>query len=177
MGDEHLNTILETESDKVIKSSVKNLVLIPSESKVTSDNMCDVPFCDKNHFDAESDLMESLINQKTSIVYSPKIDFILEEFAGELAPIPPGIHEADFDPEEYICLDDQLFYDDTSSDDDSFEDFDYVEASPPNSELVSLEEVKDFDTKDGEIVMQGIFELRLLWLSRRFFGQHMKSSV
>ncbi|GKC20129.1 hypothetical protein Tco_1022279, partial [Tanacetum coccineum] len=31
----------------------------------------------------------------------------------------------------------------TSSDDDSFEDIDYVEASPPNSELVSLEEVKD----------------------------------
>ncbi|GJX37484.1 hypothetical protein Tco_0250787 [Tanacetum coccineum] len=31
----------------------------------------------------------------------------------------------------------------TSSDDDSFEDIDYVEASPPDSELVNLEEVKD----------------------------------
>nr|GEY53821.1 hypothetical protein [Tanacetum cinerariifolium] len=31
----------------------------------------------------------------------------------------------------------------TSSDDKSFEDIDYVEASPPDSELVSLEEVKD----------------------------------
>ncbi|GJW30473.1 hypothetical protein Tco_0047348, partial [Tanacetum coccineum] len=39
----------------------------------------------------------------------------------------------------------------TSSDDDSFEDIDYVEASPPDSKLVSLEEVKDFDTKDREI--------------------------
>ncbi|GJZ23226.1 hypothetical protein Tco_0560685, partial [Tanacetum coccineum] len=77
--------------------------------------------------------------------------FSFEEFAGELAPIPPGIHEADFDPEEDIRLNDQLFYDDTSSDDDSFEDVDYVEASPPDSELVSLEEVKDFDTADGEI--------------------------
>ncbi|GJW45746.1 hypothetical protein Tco_0077392 [Tanacetum coccineum] len=151
MGDEHLSTIPETESDEVIKSSVKNLVPIPSESEVTSDNMCDVPFFDKNHFDAESDLMESLINQETSIVYSPKIDSLLEEFAGKLAPIPPGIHEADFDPEEDIRLDDQLFYDDTSSDDDYFKDIDYVEASPPNSELVSLEEVKDFDTEDGEI--------------------------
>nr|GEY79347.1 hypothetical protein [Tanacetum cinerariifolium] len=28
---------------------------------------------------------------------------------------------------------------------------DYVEASPPDSELVSLEEVKDFDPEDGEI--------------------------
>ncbi|GJV23850.1 hypothetical protein Tco_1376545 [Tanacetum coccineum] len=31
----------------------------------------------------------------------------------------------------------------TSSDDDSLEDIDYVEASPPDSELVNLEEVKD----------------------------------
>ncbi|GKB44298.1 hypothetical protein Tco_0889240, partial [Tanacetum coccineum] len=65
---------------------------------------------------------------------------------GELAPInpiPPGIQEADFDLEEDIRLDDQLFYDDTSSNDDSFEDIDYVEASPPDSELVSIEEVED----------------------------------
>ncbi|GJY23117.1 reverse transcriptase domain-containing protein [Tanacetum coccineum] len=154
MGDEHLDTIPETESDEVIKSSVENLVPIPSESEGIFDNMCDVPSCDKKHFDAESDLMESLLNRDTPIVYSPKIDSLLEKFAGEPAPInpiPPGIHEADFDPKEDIRLDDQMFYDDTSSDDDSFEDIDYVEASPPDSELVSLEEVKDLDTEDGEI--------------------------
>ncbi|GJT93648.1 hypothetical protein Tco_1082493 [Tanacetum coccineum] len=40
----------------------------------------------------------------------------------------------------------------SSIDDDSFsiDDIDYVEASPPDSELVILEEVKDFHTKDGE---------------------------
>ncbi|GKD97541.1 hypothetical protein Tco_1381438 [Tanacetum coccineum] len=65
---------------------------------------------------------------------------------------PPGIHEADFNPKEDICLIEQLLYDDcTSSDDDSFENIDYVEASPPDSELVSLEEVKDFDPENGEI--------------------------
>ncbi|GKE15304.1 hypothetical protein Tco_1422881 [Tanacetum coccineum] len=96
MGDEHLSTILETESDKVINSGVEDLVPIPSEPKGIFDNMCD-----KNHFDAESDLMESLLNQDTLIFYSPNIDSLLEEFAGELAPInpiPPRIHEADFDP-------------------------------------------------------------------------------
>ncbi|GKC79267.1 hypothetical protein Tco_1130041 [Tanacetum coccineum] len=43
--------------------------------------------------------------------------------------------------------------DSTSIDDDSFsiDDIDYVEESPPDYELVSLEEVKDFHTKDGEI--------------------------
>ncbi|GJX96692.1 hypothetical protein Tco_0352490 [Tanacetum coccineum] len=156
MGDEHLSTILETKSDKLIKSSVENLVPIPSESEGIFDNMCDVPSCDKKNFDTEFDLMESLLKRDTPIVYSPKIDFLLKKFAGEPAPInpiPPGIHEADFDPKEDIRLDDQMFYDDTSSDDDTFysEDIDYVEASPPDSELVSLEEVKDLDTEDEEI--------------------------
>nr|GFA45448.1 hypothetical protein [Tanacetum cinerariifolium] len=44
MGDEHLDTIPETESDEVIKSSVKNLVSIPG----IPDNMCDVPFHDNS---------------------------------------------------------------------------------------------------------------------------------
>nr|GEV08600.1 hypothetical protein [Tanacetum cinerariifolium] len=44
--------------------------------------MCDVPFRDKNHFDAEFDLIKSLFTRDTSIVYSPKVDSLLEEFAG-----------------------------------------------------------------------------------------------
>ncbi|GJW66890.1 hypothetical protein Tco_0121314 [Tanacetum coccineum] len=50
MGDEHLDTIPATESDEVIKSSVENLVLIPRESEVTSDNEseCDVPIDDES---------------------------------------------------------------------------------------------------------------------------------
>nr|GEW91483.1 hypothetical protein [Tanacetum cinerariifolium] len=41
IGDEHLNTILATESDEFIKSCVENLVPNPSESK--GKNECDVP--------------------------------------------------------------------------------------------------------------------------------------
>ncbi|GJT21697.1 hypothetical protein Tco_0891634 [Tanacetum coccineum] len=46
--DEHLSTIPETESDGLIKSSVENLVLIPSNSKDLSNikSECDVPICD-----------------------------------------------------------------------------------------------------------------------------------
>nr|GFC15330.1 hypothetical protein [Tanacetum cinerariifolium] len=43
MGDEHLDIILATDSDKVIKSSVEDLVPIPSESE--GENGCDVPSC------------------------------------------------------------------------------------------------------------------------------------
>nr|GEX57541.1 hypothetical protein [Tanacetum cinerariifolium] len=44
MGDEHLDTILATESDEFIKSSVEDLIPIPSESEGIPDHMCDVPF-------------------------------------------------------------------------------------------------------------------------------------
>nr|GEY07541.1 hypothetical protein [Tanacetum cinerariifolium] len=87
MGDEHLNTIPETKSDEVIKSSVKNLFPIPSESEVTYDNK------------------KSLLNRDILTISYPKIDSFLEEFFGELAhidPIPQGIEEADFDLEEEI---------------------------------------------------------------------------
>ncbi|GJU81148.1 hypothetical protein Tco_1283513 [Tanacetum coccineum] len=46
MGDEHLDTIPETESDEFIKSSVEDLVPIPSESEGIPDKMCDVPLCE-----------------------------------------------------------------------------------------------------------------------------------
>ncbi|GJV50568.1 hypothetical protein Tco_1440780 [Tanacetum coccineum] len=48
---------------------------------------------DPHHFNEESDLIESLLNKNT-VITSPNIDFLLEEFAGgELTlinPIPPG---------------------------------------------------------------------------------------
>ncbi|GKC21109.1 hypothetical protein Tco_1023259 [Tanacetum coccineum] len=46
MGDEHRSTIPEKESDEFIKSSVKDLVPIPSESEDTSGSNSDLPSCD-----------------------------------------------------------------------------------------------------------------------------------
>nr|GFA35524.1 hypothetical protein [Tanacetum cinerariifolium] len=48
MGDEHLDTIPATESDEVIKSSVEDLVSIPSESEGIPEHKCDVPFHDNS---------------------------------------------------------------------------------------------------------------------------------
>ncbi|GJZ02937.1 hypothetical protein Tco_0520898 [Tanacetum coccineum] len=67
MGDEQLSTIPETESDELIKSSVENLVPIPSESEDFSDieSECDVPVCDTFTtfsnllFDADDDFSSS----------------------------------------------------------------------------------------------------------------------
>ncbi|GJZ83411.1 hypothetical protein Tco_0648584 [Tanacetum coccineum] len=90
MGDEHLNTIPETE-----KSSVENLVPIPSEFKGISEDICDVLSCD--NFDAECGLINSLLSQDI-LITSPKIDFLPEEFVGKLDfidPILPGTDEDD----------------------------------------------------------------------------------
>ncbi|GJS74925.1 hypothetical protein Tco_0724806 [Tanacetum coccineum] len=54
------------------------------------------------HSDAESYLLESLVNHDTLMASPPKIDFLLDEFAGELTrlqSIPPGIDNINLDPE------------------------------------------------------------------------------
>ncbi|GJW06099.1 hypothetical protein Tco_1568522, partial [Tanacetum coccineum] len=140
--DEHLSTIPETESNELIKSSVENLVPTPSESEDLSKDLsdieseCNVPVCDDfttvsnplfdadddfpsnlHHFNAESDLIESLLNRDTLIISSRKFDSLLEEFSGELAHIdliPSGINEADFDPEEDIHVVEKLLYENSS---------------------------------------------------------------
>nr|GFD24043.1 hypothetical protein [Tanacetum cinerariifolium] len=93
IGDAHLNTISATESDEFIKSCVKNLVPNP---KIISTKI------DPHHFDAESNLIESMLIHDSSIIPSSlKIDSLLDEFAGELIllkSIPPGVDETDRDP-------------------------------------------------------------------------------
>ncbi|GKF34056.1 hypothetical protein Tco_0107256 [Tanacetum coccineum] len=168
MGDENLDTIPATESDEVIKSSVDNLVPIPSESEDFSDIEieCDVPDCDDSQtkkispfsnplfddstssddessheeidflldefageltrlqsippgieylcFNAESDLLESLLHRDTSINDSQKIDSPLDKFTGELTllkSIPPGIDDVNLNPEEDIFFLESLLYD------------------------------------------------------------------
>ncbi|GJY22135.1 hypothetical protein Tco_0394701 [Tanacetum coccineum] len=170
MGDKHLDTIPKTELH------VENLVSIPSESEVTSNNEseCDVPVNDESspifttfsnplfdsnddftssddeslsnedvpmenfkiysnplfddeeiispkiglhYFNAESDLIESLLNRDILIDSSPKFDYLLEEFSGELAhidPIPLGIVDTDLEPDEEIYLIENLLYENSS---------------------------------------------------------------
>ncbi|GKD01346.1 hypothetical protein Tco_1171620 [Tanacetum coccineum] len=98
MGDEYLNTIPEME-----KSSVENLVPIPSEFKGISEDIYDMSSCDNDHSDAEFGLINSLLS-RDSLITSPKIDFLPEEFAGELNFIDlilPGIDEDGYDEDDF----------------------------------------------------------------------------
>nr|GEV10849.1 hypothetical protein [Tanacetum cinerariifolium] len=63
MGDEHLDTVSTTESDGFIKSSVENLIPIPSESEGIPEHMCDVPFHDNSlPLDVSKDQFEDSSN-------------------------------------------------------------------------------------------------------------------
>nr|GEV08448.1 hypothetical protein [Tanacetum cinerariifolium] len=107
MGDEHLDTIPVTESDEVIKSSVEDLVPIPSESEGIPDTMCDV----------------HLVNNPTPLEAKDHFEIVINS------------------NDDY-----------SSSDEDSlYENIEYVEASPHDSELVSLEVEKIVILEDEEI--------------------------
>nr|GEW97896.1 retrovirus-related Pol polyprotein from transposon TNT 1-94 [Tanacetum cinerariifolium] len=73
---------------------------------------------DQHRFNAESDLIESLLNHDSSIVpSSSKIDSLLDEFAGELTLLksfPPGIDKTHCDHENEIRLTKRLLYDNSS---------------------------------------------------------------
>nr|GEV71999.1 hypothetical protein [Tanacetum cinerariifolium] len=67
MGDEHLGTIPITESDEVIKSSVEDLVPIPSEFEGIPDTMCDVHFVNNPTPLEVKDHVEIVINSNDDI--------------------------------------------------------------------------------------------------------------
>nr|GEW32127.1 hypothetical protein [Tanacetum cinerariifolium] len=109
MGDEHLDTISATGSDEVIKSSVEDLVPIPSESEGIPEHMCDVPFHDN----------------------SPPLDVLKDQ-----------IEDFSESNNEVSSIDDYSFF---------IDNIDYVEASPPDSELVSSEVMEIVIPKVGRI--------------------------
>nr|GFB17367.1 hypothetical protein [Tanacetum cinerariifolium] len=73
---------------------------------------------DQYHFNVESDLIEFMLNDDSSIILSSsKIDSLLDEFAGELIlfkSILPRINKTDCYPEEDIRLIERLLYDNSS---------------------------------------------------------------
>ncbi|GJR36215.1 hypothetical protein Tco_1211899 [Tanacetum coccineum] len=68
MKDKHLDTIPEIESDELIKSSVENLIPIPSESEDFSDieSECDVSDCDDSQTIKFSTFSNPLFDDSTS---------------------------------------------------------------------------------------------------------------
>nr|GEW44895.1 hypothetical protein [Tanacetum cinerariifolium] len=109
MGDEHLDTISATESDKFIKSGVETLIQIPSESEGIPEHMYDVPSRDN----------------------SLPLDVSKDQFK--------DFSESN---DEFSLIDDDSF---------SIDNIDYVEASPPDFELISSMVMEIVIPEVGEI--------------------------
>nr|GEY48760.1 hypothetical protein [Tanacetum cinerariifolium] len=78
IGVEHLDTIPATESDEFLKSSVEDLIPIPSESEGIADHMCDVPFHDNSPpLDVSKDQSEdfSKSNDEFSLIDDDSFSF------------------------------------------------------------------------------------------------------
>nr|GEY41728.1 hypothetical protein [Tanacetum cinerariifolium] len=122
MGDKHLDTILAMESAEVIKSSVEDLVPIPSEFEGIPDTMCDV----------------HLVNNPTPLEAKDHFEIVINS-------------------------NDDI----SSSDDDSLynDNIKYVEASPHDSELVSLEV--------AEIVIPEVKEIEDDNIREKFLNVHL----
>nr|GEZ95132.1 hypothetical protein [Tanacetum cinerariifolium] len=137
IGDEHLDTIPEKESDefnnddessheKVIHEisfkTYSNLLFDLDEEIISSEfypiHNEDLDSTLKNdRSDTDSYLLESSLNRDTLMISSLKIDSLLAEFAGALIfleSIPQGVDETNYDPEEDIHLVERLLYDNSS---------------------------------------------------------------
>ncbi|GJX70118.1 hypothetical protein Tco_0307289 [Tanacetum coccineum] len=132
MGDEHLSTIPEMESDEFIKSSVEDLVPIPSESEDTSDNEseCDVLVCDDSSpLDVEDNPM----------IFSNPLFDSNEDFTSS---DDESLSEKDVPKETFKIYSNPLFeFDD---------DFTYSDVNPLFNEV--LEDVESEDSFDYKLV-------------------------
>ncbi|GJX23923.1 hypothetical protein Tco_0228368 [Tanacetum coccineum] len=125
MEDEHLSTIPEKESDQVIKSSVEDLVPIPSESEDTSDNNneSDLPFCDNSVtfsnplFDDNDDfassddkslLAEDVSKENFKIYSNPLFEFDDEYISSDVNPLFNEVLEDIESEDSYVSKLDEL---------------------------------------------------------------------
>nr|GEU76723.1 hypothetical protein [Tanacetum cinerariifolium] len=138
MGYEHLSTIPEIESDEVIKSNAKNLVPVPSEYEVTSndESECDVPIKDKSSpvfstfsnpiFDDIDDFTSSddeLLSKEDVLIEYFKVysNFLFDDDEIKSDKIDPHYFNTEFDFVESLSNRDTLF--DSSPKFDNFEEF------------------------------------------------------
>ncbi|GJW08796.1 hypothetical protein Tco_1571219 [Tanacetum coccineum] len=103
MEDEHLDTILDTESDKFIKSSVENLVQNPSESEDFSDikSECDVPDCDDSQTTNFSTFSNPLFDDSTSSDDESSHEEVIHEMNFKTYSNPLFDHDEEINSSEF----------------------------------------------------------------------------
>nr|GFA13049.1 hypothetical protein [Tanacetum cinerariifolium] len=111
MGDEHLDTIPEKESDEFIKSSVENLV--PNPSEFEDECECDVPDCDDSKTKKFSTFSNPLFDDSTSSDDESSHEEVIHEmsfktFSNPLFDLDEEIISSEFNPIHNEDLDSTL---------------------------------------------------------------------
>nr|GEU78814.1 hypothetical protein [Tanacetum cinerariifolium] len=158
MRDEHLSTILETESNEVIKSSVENLVPIPSESELTFDN-------EKLNAEIFDATIESFSISPNPIEDSDSQMDEIDLFLATDDLMPPGIKYDEYDSEGDIHFLEELLSDDPipfpKNESSNFDHHDDPSFPRPPPEPPDVEIFFDFEPDTGVLtakVMEDIFE-------------------
>nr|GEW93493.1 hypothetical protein [Tanacetum cinerariifolium] len=150
IGNENLDTIPGKESDEFIKRPKEIYSNLLFEAEIISIKI------NPHHLNAESDLIESLLNHDSSIISSSKIDSLLDEFAGELILlklIPPRIDKAGCDPQEEIRLIKKFCMIIYLLESDSFSDEIDLSLTLDDSMPVGIED-NDYDSKADMIILE-----------------------
>nr|GFC19340.1 hypothetical protein [Tanacetum cinerariifolium] len=128
MGYEHLSITPETESDEVTEPNAKNLLPIPSECEVTSEDKreCDELIC-------ENSSTIDVCDNHSEILFNSNVD-------------------------------------DLSSDDESFEDIEYIDASVPDPVIVNVEEENDVHREEEEVDLEDISQVLDVVLREKLFS-------
>nr|GEW46161.1 hypothetical protein [Tanacetum cinerariifolium] len=177
MGYNHPNTTPEMESDEIIKSGVEELVPIPNECEVTSEDKrdCDVLVFAPILSTKELEYSPSMGYEHFNTTPETKSDEIIKSGVEELVPILSENEVTLEDKRECdvpvcenspVCDDhSEIFFDsknddDISSDEDDFEDIEYVEASLPDPEIVSVEEENVVQQEAEEVDLEDISQIQ-----------------
>ncbi|GJY06423.1 hypothetical protein Tco_0373477 [Tanacetum coccineum] len=142
----HLETILETESDEFIKSSVENLVPTPSESKDFSDieSECDVPDCDDSQTTKFSTISNPLFDDSSSSDDESSHEEVIQEmsfktYSNPLFDLDKEIISSKFNPIHNEDLDStpkDVRFDAVSYLLESLVNHDILMASPPKMDFL-----------------------------------------
>nr|GFC36440.1 hypothetical protein [Tanacetum cinerariifolium] len=153
-GNKELNTIPEKESDEFIKSSVEDLVLIPSESEDTSeiDSECILPSCDDfsptNIFEEKSvTFSDPLFSSNNNFTFSDDESLSDEGFPKDKFKIYSNpLFEFD---DEYISSDVNPLFDEV------LEDIECKDSYDPNLDESTFLVTPLFDSNEDEYFAPG----------------------
>ncbi|GJX49617.1 hypothetical protein Tco_0276462 [Tanacetum coccineum] len=157
-----------------------------AEDQAAKDRYWKIPICYDDDEDytiaitpvlSTKEPVDSLIMEDEHLDTIPSVENLVQipsEFKGiseDMCDVPVGEDSSTFDAlSNHSKILSDSNNDGTSSDDDSYENIEYIEASPLNLEIVSLEEVNDVDQEKEEFDLEDILQIQDIILREKLLN-------